>query len=62
MARPPLSEARRRSEVFQLRLTKGERELLDRAVEVSEFPLSELIRDAALAKARRLIKASEEEA
>jgi hypothetical protein len=48
MVRPKLPDSKRRSEVFQLRFTKGERELLDQAVEPSEIPLSDLIRDAAL--------------
>lgn len=52
MARPPLPESERRSEVLQLRLTKAERELLDRAAEALGIPVSELIRDAALRKAK----------
>lgn len=61
MVRPKLPEGRRRSEVFQLRLTKAQRELLDQAAEAMQEPLSDLIRDAALAKAKRVLKASEEE-
>jgi hypothetical protein len=56
MTRPPLPESKRRSEVFQLRLTKGERTELDEGAAAVEEPLSEFIRTAALDKAKRAKK------
>lgn len=56
MTRPPLPESKRRSEVFQLRLTKGERKELDEGAAAAEEPLSEFIRGASLEKAKRVKK------
>lgn len=61
MPRPKLPDAKRRSEVLQIRLTTAQRELLDRAADLLEEPLSDLIRDAALAKARRVLKTADAE-
>ena len=54
MARPPLPDEERRSEVLQLRLTKAERELLDAGAEAAEMLLTEFIRETALNRAKRL--------
>jgi uncharacterized protein (DUF1778 family) len=54
MARPPLPESKRRSEVLQLRLTKGERADMEGGASASGEILSEFIRGAALEKAERL--------
>lgn len=56
MARPKLPEEERRSEVLQLRLTKAERELMDEGAEALGVQVSEMIREAALAKAKRALK------
>ncbi|WP_425492552.1 plasmid mobilization protein [Lysobacter changpingensis] len=56
MARPPLPESERRTEVLQLRLTKGERKDLDEGAEASGEQVSEFIRTAALEKAKRVKK------
>lgn len=56
MARPPLSEERRRSEVYQIRLTKAEKATLDAAAEKLQVPLSELMREAVISKAKRVLK------
>lgn len=56
MARPPLPESERRTEVLQLRLTKGERKDLDEGAEASGEQVTEFIRKAALDKAKRVKK------
>ena len=56
MARPPLPDSERRSEVLQLRLTKGERKDMEDGADACDEQLSEFIRGAALEKAERLIK------
>ena len=61
MTRPPLPESKRRSEVFQLRLTKSERTELDEGAAAVEEPLSEFIRTAALDKAKRVKKKKSED-
>lgn len=59
MARPPLPDSERRTEVLQLRLTKGERKDLDDGAEATGEPVSEFIRAAALDKAKRVKKKRE---
>lgn len=61
MVRPKLPDSKRRSEVFQLRLTVAQREALDQAAEALQETLSDFIRGAALAKAKRVLKAAEED-
>ena len=56
MGRPPLPESERRSEVLQLRLTKGERKDMEVGAEASGEQLTEFIRGAALEKAARVAK------
>ena len=56
MARPPLPDAKKRSEVLQVRLTKGERKTLDEGADIYGEPVSEFVRTAALDKAKRLKK------
>jgi len=56
MARPPLPDSERRTEVLQLRLTKGERKDLDEGAEATGEQVSEFIRTAALDKAKRVKK------
>lgn len=51
MPRPPKPESERRSEVLQLRLTKVERDTLERGASKHGEQLSEFIRSAALEKA-----------
>lgn len=52
MVRPKLPDTERRSEVLQIRLTKQERELLDRAAADRGVLVTDLIRDAALRRAK----------
>lgn len=54
MGRPPLPDSERRSEVLQLRLTKGERKGMEDGAAVAGEQLTEFIRGAALEKADRL--------
>ena len=56
MARPPKPESERRTEVLQLRLTKGERKELDEGAEATSAEVTTFIRTAALDKAKRLRK------
>ncbi|MGH8074948.1 MAG: plasmid mobilization protein [Lysobacter sp.] len=53
MARPPLPDSERRSEVLQLRLTKDERKDLDAGANAAGEQTSEFIRTAALVRAQR---------
>ena len=55
MGRPPLPESERRSEVLQLRLTKGERKDMEAGADASGEQLTEFIRGAALEKAARVL-------
>lgn len=59
MARPPLPESERRSQVLQLRLTKAEREFLDEAAEALGVTITDLIRDSAMREAARLLLTDE---
>lgn len=52
MARPPLPDSERRSEVLQLRLTQAERSTLDAGADATGELVSEFIRTAALERAR----------
>ena len=54
MARPPLPDSERRSEVLQLRLTSGERKAMEVGASTADEQLSEFIRGAALEKAEKL--------
>jgi len=54
MGRPPLPESERRSQVLQLRLTKGERKDMEAGADASGEQLTEFIRGAALEKASRV--------
>lgn len=56
MGRPPLPESERRTEVLQLRLTKGERRGMEGGAEAAGEQLTEFIRGAALEKAEKLTK------
>jgi len=56
MARPPLPDSERRTEVLQLRLTKGERKDLDEGAVATGEQVSEFIRTAALDKVKRVKK------
>jgi uncharacterized protein (DUF1778 family) len=57
MVRPKLPDAERRSEVYQVRLTVAEKELIVEAAEKLAVPVSEMLRDAVLSKAKRALKA-----
>lgn len=56
MGRPPLPEHERRTEVLQLRMTKGERADMQDGADAAGEQLSEFIRNAALEKAERVTK------
>lgn len=62
MVRPLLPESERRSEVLQLRLTKGERRGMEEGAAAAGEQLSEFIRSAALDKAERAIKKAKRKA
>lgn len=54
MARPPKPADEVRSQVLQLRLTIGEREMLDAGAKLAGKQLTQFIRDAALDRAAKV--------
>lgn len=56
MPRPPKPDHERRSEVFQVRLTLEERQLIEEGAGIAGEQLSEFIRTSALEKTQRLRK------
>lgn len=56
MVRPLLPESERRSEVLQLRLTKGERKGMEEGAAAAGERLSEFIRAAAMDRVERVTK------
>ena len=55
MARPPLPESERRSEIVQTRVTKDERQRIEAGAQVAEEQVAEFVRGAALDKADKLL-------
>ena len=52
MARPVLSPSERRSELLKIRVTQDEQAAIKAGADGAQVPVSEFVRDAALAKAR----------
>lgn len=56
MGRPPLPDDQRRSELLKLRVSKEEQADIKAGADAADVPVSEFVRDAALAKARAVTR------
>lgn len=56
MARPPLPDDQRRSELVKFRVSKDEQAAITAGADAAEVPVSEFVRDAALAKTRAVTR------
>lgn len=56
MARPPLPDDQRRSELVKFRVSADEQSAITAGADAAEVPVSEFVRDAALEKARAVTR------
>lgn len=56
MARPPLPDDQRRSELVKFRVSKDEQTAIMAGADAAEVAMSEFVRDASLAKAKAVTR------